>query len=75
MKPSVFVVVGSFAAMMLPRLALSQDSVQVLRAKQDVRAIVTAVNLFKLEMRAFPPTTKDWRFSLRVLIAGGEPTW
>jgi|SRR5688572_16036586 len=66
MKPSVlFVVAGSFAAMLLPRLALSQDSAQVLRAKNDVRAIVTAVNLFKLENARLPSNDEG----LAILVA------
>jgi general secretion pathway protein G len=50
--------------MLLPQLVLAQDSAQVLRAKQDVRALVTAVNLFKHERGRLP--TNDEGFAILV---------
>lgn len=55
MKRSVLSVV---IAMSLPQLALAQDSALVLRAKHDIRQLVTAVNLFKLD-RGRPPTNDE----------------
>jgi len=61
MKWSVLFVV---IAMSLP-LALAQDSAQVLRAKHDIRQLVTAANLFKLERGRLPTNDEG----LAILVA------
>lgn len=57
-------------AMSLPH-ALAQDSAEVLRAKHDIRQLVTAVNLFKLERGRLP--TNDEGFA--ILVASPTDRW
>ncbi len=45
---------GAFAITLLPTHGFAQDSANVIRAKQDIRQLVTAVNLFQLDNARFP---------------------
>ncbi|HEX7080310.1 MAG TPA: type II secretion system major pseudopilin GspG [Gammaproteobacteria bacterium] len=52
----VVVIIGLLAAMVAPRLLGRIDTAAVNRAKQDIRAIETALNLYRLDNFRYPST-------------------
>jgi general secretion pathway protein G len=52
----VVVILGILAAVVVPRLMDRPDEARVARAKQDIQAIVTALNLYRLDNYVYPST-------------------
>lgn len=52
----VVVILGILAAVVVPRIMDQPDKAAVVRAKQDVQALVTALNLYKLDNFSYPST-------------------
>ena len=52
----VVVIIGLLAAMIVPSLMENVDIAAVNRAKQDIRTIETALNLYRLENFRYPST-------------------
>lgn len=52
----VVVIIGLLAAVVAPNLMGNIDVAQVNRAKQDIRAIETALNLYRLDNFRYPST-------------------
>lgn len=52
----VVVILGILAAVVVPRIMDQPDKAAVVRARQDVQAIVTALNLYKLDNFTYPST-------------------
>ena len=52
----VIVILGILAAVVVPRLMDRPDAARTARAKQDVRAIESALNLYKLDNYFYPST-------------------
>ena len=52
----VVVILGILAAVVVPRIMDQPDKAAVVRAKQDVQALVTALNLYKLDNYSYPST-------------------
>ncbi len=52
----VVVILGILAAVVVPRLMDRPDEARVTRAKQDIQAIVTALNLYRLDNFVYPST-------------------
>jgi general secretion pathway protein G len=52
----VVVIIGLLAAMIVPNLMKNVDIASVNRAKQDIRTIETALNLYKLDNFRYPST-------------------
>lgn len=71
----VVVIIGLLAALVVPNLMSNVDVASVNRAKQDIRNIETALNLYKLDNFRYP-STED---GLEALVANpGEavaPNW
>ena len=71
----VVVIIGLLAAMVVPQFMGGIDTASINRAKQDVRGIETALNLYRLDNFRYP-TTED---GLEALVANpGEdaaPNW
>ena len=67
----VVVILGILAAFIAPRLMDSPDKARVARAAQDVRALQTALNLYKLDNFTYPSTEQG----LNALTSqpGGSP--
>jgi general secretion pathway protein G len=62
----VVVIIGLLAAMVAPSLMERLDTATVTRVKQDIRAIETALNLYRLENHRYPSTDEG----LQVLTGG-----
>ncbi len=52
----VVVILGILAAVVVPRIMDQPDKAAVVRAKQDVQALITALNLYKLDNHNYPST-------------------
>lgn len=52
----VVVIIGILAAVVVPRVMDEPDRAKVTRAKQDVQALVTALNMYRLDNHHYPST-------------------
>lgn len=52
----VVVIIGILAAVVVPRVMDEPDRARVTRAQQDVQALVTALNMYKLDNFNYPST-------------------
>lgn len=52
----VVVILGILAAVVVPRVMDRPDEARIVRAQQDVQALVTALNLYRLDNFAYPAT-------------------
>jgi general secretion pathway protein G len=52
----VVVILGILAAIIVPKVMSKPDQARVTKAKQDVRAIESALNLYKLDNYVYPTT-------------------
>jgi general secretion pathway protein G len=54
----VVVILGILAAVVVPRLMDRPDEARAVRARQDIQAVVTALNLYRLDNTTYPPTAQ-----------------
>ncbi len=52
----VVVIIGILAAVVVPRVMDEPDRAKVTRAQQDVQALVTALNMYRLDNHHYPST-------------------
>jgi len=52
----VVVILGILAAVVVPRIMDNPDKARITKAKQDIRAIESALNLYRLDNFAYPST-------------------
>ncbi len=52
----VVVILGILASVVVPRIMDNPDKARVVKAKQDIRAIESALNLYKLDNFSYPST-------------------
>lgn len=52
----VVVILGILAAVVVPRLMDRPDEARIVRATQDIQAVVTALNLYRLDNYTYPTT-------------------
>ena len=64
----VVVIIGLLATLILPRVLGRQEEAYVAKAKSDIRALSSAVQLYKLDTFRFPSTSDG----LDVLKTGGK---
>lgn len=64
-------ILAILAAIVIPRVAGRVDDARIARAKSDVQALVTALNLYKLDNYQYPSTEQG----IDALVAkpGGQP--
>jgi general secretion pathway protein G len=67
----VVVILGILAAVVVPRIMDRPDDARITKAKQDIRVLESALNLYKLDNFIYP-TTQQGLESL-VSKPGGEP--
>lgn len=67
----VVVILGILAAVVVPRIMDRPDEARVVKAKQDIRMLESALNLYKLDNFNYPSTQQG----LDALVAkpGGDP--
>ncbi|MDX1626091.1 MAG: type II secretion system major pseudopilin GspG [Wenzhouxiangellaceae bacterium] len=54
----VVVILGILAAVVVPRFMDEPDEARVTKARQDIQAIVTALNMYRLDNRSYPSTNQ-----------------
>lgn len=52
----VVVIIGILAAIVVPRVMDEPDRARVTKAKQDIQALVTALNMYRLDNYVYPST-------------------
>jgi general secretion pathway protein G len=52
----VVVILGILAAIVVPRIMDRPDEARIVKAKQDIRVLQTALNLYKLDNYTYPST-------------------
>lgn len=67
----VVVIIGILAAVVVPRVMDEPDRARVTRAQQDVQALVTALNMYKLDNFSYPST--DQGLEALVRQPSGQP--
>jgi len=67
----VIVIISILAAVVVPRIMDEPDRARVVRAEQDIRSLVTALNLYRLDNATYPSTQQG----LKALVERpqGEP--
>jgi general secretion pathway protein G len=67
----VVVILGILAAIVVPKVMDRPDSARITKAKQDIRALESALNLYKLDNFNYPST--DQGLEALVRKPGGSP--
>ena len=57
----VVVIISILAAVVVPRIMDEPDRARVVKAQQDIRALVTALNLYRLDNAIYPSTEQGLR--------------
>lgn len=52
----VVVILGVLAALVVPKIMSRPDDARIVKARQDIRAIEAALNLYKLDNYTYPST-------------------
>jgi general secretion pathway protein G len=71
----VVVIIGLLAAIVVPRLMGNVDTAQINRARQDIRGIETALNLYRLDNFKYPSTTDGLEALVRNPGEATAPNW
>ncbi len=67
----VVVILGILAAIVVPRVMDRPDAARIIKARQDIRAIESALNLYKLDNYYYPST--DQGLEALVQKPNGDP--
>lgn len=67
----VVIILGILAAIVVPRVMDRPDAARITKAKQDIRALESALNLYKLDNYAYPSTEQG--LAALVTKPSGEP--
>lgn len=67
----VVVILGILAAVVVPRIMDNPDKARITKAKQDIRALESALNLYRLDNYQYPST--DQGLEALVSAPGGSP--
>ncbi len=67
----VVVILGILAAIVVPKIMDRPDTARIVKAKQDIRALESALNLYKLDNFSYPST--DQGLDALVSKPGGSP--
>jgi general secretion pathway protein G len=72
----VVVIIGILAAVVVPRVMDEPDRAMITRAKQDVQALVTALNMYRLDNHTYPSTEQGLDALVRQPAGQPEaPNW
>jgi general secretion pathway protein G len=72
----VVVIIGILAAVIVPRVMDEPDRARVAKAKQDVQALVTALNMYRLDNFNYPSTEQGLEALVRRPSGQPEaPNW
>lgn len=72
----VVVIIGILAAVIVPRVMDRPDEARMTKARQDVQALVTALNMYRLDNYAYPSTEQGLEALVRRPSGWPEaPNW
>ncbi len=72
----VVVIIGILAAIVVPRVMDEPDRARVTKAKQDIQALVTALNMYRLDNYVYPSTEQGLEALVRQPSGQPEaPNW
>lgn len=72
----VVVIIGILAAIVVPRVMDEPDRARVTKAKQDIQALVTALNMYRLDNYVYPSTEQGLEALVRRPSGQPEaPNW
>lgn len=57
----VVVIIGILAAVIVPRFMDEPDKARAVKARQDIQALVTALNMYRLDNQVYPSSRQDRR--------------
>ncbi|MHB8455417.1 MAG: type II secretion system major pseudopilin GspG [Acidiferrobacterales bacterium] len=69
----VIVILGILAAIIVPRIMDRPDQARVVAAKNDIRAIVSALNLYRLDNGTYPSTDQGLAALVQKPTTGNIP--
>ncbi len=69
----VIVILGILAAIIVPRIMDRPDQARVVAAKNDIRAIVSALNLYRLDNGSYPSTDQGLAALVQKPTTGNIP--
>lgn len=69
----VVVIIGILAVVVIPRVMDRPDEAMQVRARQDIQAIETALNLYRLDNHRYPSTEQG--LEALVKAPAGMPNW
>jgi general secretion pathway protein G len=70
----VIMIIGVLAAMVVPQVMDRPDRARVIAAKTDIRALISALKLYRLDNHAYPSTEQGLRALVRKPETGRLPT-
>lgn len=71
----VVVIIGLLAAMIAPNIMGNLDRAEINRARQDIRSIETALNLYRLDNFRYPSTDEGLEALVRNPGENSAPNW
>jgi general secretion pathway protein G len=69
----VVIILGILAAIVVPRVMSRPDDARITKAKQDIRAIEAALNLYKLDNFSYPTTDQGLEALVQKPSGSPEP--
>lgn len=71
----VVVILGILAAILVPKVMDRPDQARITKAKQDIRALEAALNLYKLDNYVYPTTDQGLEALLEKPSSPEPPNW
>jgi len=69
----VVVIIGILAAVVVPRFMDEPDKARQVKARQDIQAITTALNMYRLDNQVYPSTNQGLRALVQRPTGQPEP--
>lgn len=70
----VVVIIGILAAVVVPRFMDEPDKARAVKARQDIQALVTALNMYRLDNQVYPSTNQGLAALVNEPSGRPEPT-
>ncbi len=71
----VVVILGILAAIVVPRIMDRPDEARITKARQDLRALESALNLYRLDNYTYPTTDQGLEALVQKPMAPEPPRW
>ena len=71
----VVVILGILAAIVVPKVMDRPDAARITKARQDIRALESSLNLYKLDNFVYPSTDQGLQALVEAPSGSGAPNW